>query len=351
MNTVQINDDILDQVKEMQNLMIEHGVGDLGMWNELCQKHTSLLKKRGFENFKRTVNFEYSQWGVGSYRDYKIRNILKYLLRHKKLPFALLMSSIDIKDMEDIEWSHGKPSFSQINAYKLYLTLLWEAASITDHLNVLKRFQEPLFGNPLKIYVANNLISQDLALSAMELNTIAAHCNTLKFRNVAEIGAGYGRFAWLFMKVYPQVSYSIFDIPPALAISQNYLSSCFDKHHNSQFNSRVQNKIFVPSKALAEMGRFIFRLPYEMESVPEKHFDLIVNISSFDEMPRQEVDKYFKVIDAKLKGKLYLKGYQNNPITGWDYRLLPYKSHWKQIYCSVDPTNERFIEQIFSVNE
>src|SRR5437867_3059078 len=54
--------------------------GPTEFWKTLSKKHSDLIAEYGFERFKRTVNFEYSQWGVKSLRDPKIRRLIRRIL-------------------------------------------------------------------------------------------------------------------------------------------------------------------------------------------------------------------------------------------------------------------------------
>ena len=59
-------------------------VESLQFWKALGEKHVSLVREFGFRNFKRTINFEYSQWGVTALRDPKTVHLFKKLLGEKR---------------------------------------------------------------------------------------------------------------------------------------------------------------------------------------------------------------------------------------------------------------------------
>ena len=342
---------LIEQIERMQQVLAANGYGDLGMWNELCRKHVHLLRTRGFANFKRTINFEYHQWSVRSFVDFKLLKIAATLLWRGQLPRTALSSRLDHDDASDVQWTKADATRSRLAAYRLYVSLLWDLVATEDHLKLLEKFAEPELGRPLSIRSNGTLISQDLALSALEVNDIARRCDLSSLRRVAEIGAGYGRVAWLFMRSAPQVAYHIFDIPPALAVSQNYLAACLGSDHvvpcPELDGAGVSGDVFAKERA----GSASFHLPLNLDRVPERSFDLVINISSFDEMPDDEVNKYFAWIDRTLAGHLYLKGYKYNPASGRSYRSFPYGKSWKRIWSRTDPTNPVFVEQMFVVNK
>ena len=74
-------------------------------------------------------------------------------------------------------------------------------------------------------------ISQDLGNSTLEFYAIAEALGREDPgpNGVLELGAGYGRLAWLYLAAFPRLRYLIVDIPPALALSQEYLTRLFPR--------------------------------------------------------------------------------------------------------------------------
>lgn len=327
----------------------------LQFWKSLGEKHASLIRESGFENFKRTINFEYSQWGVTSYRDAKTRHLFRNLLRGKSLPFGGFKASYDRHDLDHIRWPDaidpqtGKAlrgsnddARAGMGAYTFYCGLLWQYAVKHDALGCLKKIREPAVGHPLPIRYGGELISQDLALSSLELNHIASTVPMEKVRRVLEIGAGYGRFAFPYASLYPNVEYWILDIPPALAISQNYLGTVFGKEAVSPYIER---------RSGGTPRRFNFMLPTTLADIPDGYFDLVVNISSFDEMSTADVDRYLQAIDRVGSGWLYLQGHARSRKPGSRYGLeeFPYGKSWRELFSHQHPVVPWFVEKIYKL--
>jgi len=95
-------------------------------------------------------------------------------------------------------------------------------------------------------------------------------------------------------------------------------------------------------------------LPHQMELFPNGHFELVINISSFDEMPTEQVQNYFSLIDQKCRGWFYIKGHERAPewceVSGGGLTQLPYPQSWKLIYEGKDPFSPTFIERIYKMN-
>jgi putative sugar O-methyltransferase len=317
-------------------------------WRDLCEKHTALIKKHGFSHFKRTLNFHYGQWPVCSFRSAQILHVLRQLLGAAQFPsvaFTARMS--DASSIEGPGWSASCAS-----AYRFYVGLLWQLAASTDRMGCLTTCQESTVGNPIKITHRGRLITQDLAQSSLELNRINEHTGGYKFEHVAEIGGGCGRFAYLFMHMFPQARYAIFDIPPALAISQTYLSLALGADRVVPFDP--DNKLRVTRPA-ASIGEVAAHLPHALEEFPDGHFDLFLNVSSFDEMLPAQVERYFDLIDKKTAGWLYVKGYSTRSgadrTRPWGLRQFPYRSRWRLVYEGVDALHPAFTERLYDLRE
>lgn len=328
----------------------------LQFWKSLGDKHATLIRESGFGNFKRTVNFEYSQWGVTSFRDPKIASLIKNLLREGRLPSGGFKARFDGDDLDHIRWpdvidsktgeslrATGSRGRSKIRAYAFYCGLLWQYASAHDALRCLELVKEPALGNPLPIRYGGQLISQDLALSSLELNHIASKVPLRQVRRVLEIGAGYGRYAFPHISLFPDTEYWILDIPPALAISQNYLASIFGPEAISPYTERgVQD---------SPRRRINFMLPDDLKRSPDNYFDLVLNISSFDEMSTADVDDYLTTIDRVGSGWLYLQGHARSRKPGFRYGVeeFPYRKAWKEVFSATHPVVPWFVEKILKL--
>ena len=315
-------------------------------WRDLCDKHVALIKQHGFDRFKHTINFQYGQWPVCSFRNQQIRHLLKQLIMSGQIPYISLMSRLqDVPSIECFGWS---PSCAK--AYKFYVGLLWQLAVARDHLGCLDTCYESSIGGPIKVTYRGRLITQDLAQSSFELNSIADHSRGHKFKRIAEVGGGGGRFAFVFMHMFPDALYSIFDIPPALAISQNFLSQALGKGSVTPFDATANAATLSRLPSTGHVAAF---LPYSLHDFPDRYFDLFVNVSSFDEMLPEQVDRYFDLIDKKCSGWLYLKGYASRSGSDrtrpWGLRQFPYRDRWRLIYEGVDALQSAFVERVYDL--
>ncbi|HYM56541.1 MAG TPA: putative sugar O-methyltransferase, partial [Solirubrobacteraceae bacterium] len=165
------------------------------------------------------------------------------------------------------------------------------------------RLQEPTLGDPLPVRRRGRLISQDLANSALEAGAITRALDGREPTSILEIGAGYGRLAYVLLSLYPGASYTIVDIEPALTITRWYLSSQF-----------------APE-------RLRFLSPDEATGLADGSVDLGVAISSLHEMTQAQVEGYLGLLDRVASGgSVYLKQWAqwSNPADGITLRFADY---------------------------
>ncbi len=111
---------------------------------------------------------------------------------------------------------------------------------------------------------------------------------------IAEIGAGYGGLAYFILSAFPNVRYSIIDLPESVLFSALYLGMAFPRLKmafegvDDAATIKQANIVFCPN--------FIFP-----ESVTASgKYNLVINIGSFAEMSENQVDAYGKWASGHL---------------------------------------------------
>ena len=107
--------------------------------------------------------------------------------------------------------------------YTFFVGVLWDIAVRGDTHGLTSRLAEPEIGHPAPLRSRGRLISQDLANSIIEFTFAARSGAVGDGARVAELGAGYGRVAYVYAHAH-DLTYCVFDIPPALAVAQWYLT-------------------------------------------------------------------------------------------------------------------------------
>ncbi len=188
-------------------------------WEFHNDRNIRQLEAEGIDNIKQTVATNYFTWLVGI-SDKQFR----YLLGNTQI-----LSWPSILFGRPAYASSANISLKQRIQLAIFTRMLWRAVERIDVEGLLNLISEPRQGNPFEIYLDGKLISQDLANSALEYYSIRENFNASKTEKITfcELGAGYGRNAHVFLTTFPKGKYIVIDIPPALYVAQEYLSSVF----------------------------------------------------------------------------------------------------------------------------
>jgi putative sugar O-methyltransferase len=317
-------------------------------WEKLIASHLKMLEADGIENFKRTVSNNYYNWLVTSPRDGQMRSVIKSWLRRPSL--APLLNSLG-EPATGLRTMHSDGSFALSRTdtarYRFFVGGLWEMARHADKRGLTESLSEPEIGNPLRIRHRGKLISQDLANSIIEFSYIAESGVVRDGCRVAELGAGYGRLAHVFMRA-SNLTYCIFDIPPALAVAQWYLTALLGP---------TQVAPFAPAESFSEIeprlrpGMVAFFTPNQLELFPDGWFDCMQTISTLPEMPLRQAHHYLSLFGAKARSVVFLKQWQqwrneadDGELTERDY-VFP--SPWQLRARRQDPVQPEFINQVW----
>ncbi len=318
------------------------------LWLYFMVIHTFQLETGGIENFKRTLNNNYFNWTT----DWNVQPQIQALKE------ALHWSDNDLlhaeKSVNDI--STAKPegyTNEEWREYTQLLCLLWEFAVNNDRLEILKNLKEPMLGNPIGICYKDNFITQDLCNSVVEVNTIMEFVTSKpgeKLR-IMELGAGHGRVANVLLHAAPNIQVVIVDIPPTLYVSQWYLTSLYPGHRIFKFRDFSDyNEI----KQEFEASSIAFLSPAQVELLPDRTFDVFINISSLHEMNPGQISMWFDHIDRLCKGLFYTKQWfeSDNYFDGIVIRRedYPVKPHWKELLNRTNLIYPRLFETIYKIH-
>lgn len=321
-------DDLQDVPPELQEMLMDyymkHGekkyTTDFRVdFNNLCIRE---LLSYGYDKFKHTVANQYCMWLEESDFPETIKSITSQLI--------FLISHLSQKEIASARKIAGKlPVFPhRTKDFNLITLLLWQYVKNQGLEKKLAQLSEPLEGSPPAINFEGHLISQDIANSLLELDTIRRHTEPDSIRTVLEIGAGYGKSAFVWLYLGGIKKYIIVDIPPALYISQRYLGSQFPEKKVFKYRDF---KSFDEIELEYNQADLIFLMPWQFEMLPAQCVDLIFAINSLNEMNIDIIKRYFKIFANLGKKYLYMKEWkvwesENGKINRNDY---PIPADWK----------------------
>jgi putative sugar O-methyltransferase len=311
-------------------------------WEHYNQKNLAQLDHDGYDNFKRTIVLNYFTSIPLRHGDYQ----LAFLRRHlpaAKMAECLLRAALTPR--------HSLFTWKQSRTFTFLTFLIWEYVASIDADGLLDRLAEPLDGNPPRIYKGGRLISQDIANATLEYKSIMdMGIPRERVKTIVELGAGSGRTAYVFLHLLPQARYIIADIPPALYLSQRYLTGQFPDRKVFPF------RLFDCYRDVAaelEDADIVFLLPHQLELLPEQSADLFINISSLHEMRTEQIAYYFDQIERLTNGYLYLKQWKEsrNPYDGLVVREgdYPLRRSWSRVFWRECRIHTKFFEALLDL--
>jgi putative sugar O-methyltransferase len=317
-------------------------------WELFNRANLDMLSEHGLARFKRTVSQNYFNWLVMSPRDNQLHNMLRDWVKHPSL--QPLRNGLDppglIRTATGPEAGVGP---RQLFIYKLFVGLLWEFARRADRTGLAEQLEEPLVGEPIVVRRRGKRISQDLANSIREYSTLLEADPGLKGsrKRIAELGAGYGRLAYVLLQD-GDTRYFIFDIPPALYVSQWYLervfreTSIFRFRHIADF-SRCRDEI--------ERSRIAFFTPNQIELFPDRFFDVFATISTLPEMTAEQTKNYLAQMRRTTSRDVYVKQWKQweNPNDGQRFskRDVDLGADFECALDRTDAVHDLFFEQVW----
>jgi putative sugar O-methyltransferase len=309
-------------------------------WKLLNRKNFDQLLTDGFHNFKRTIAFNYFTFPVQT-GDPQVASL------EEKLPTEQIRLCRRLADSQPDE--PNLPLANQAD-YRYFVLLLWAYTRRLDVDRILERVSEPKLGNPIVVPFEDQMASQDIANSALEYYSMKEGGAFDRCRTVLEIGGGYGRNAFVILNTRPGTRYFMVDIPPALYVAQRYLSSFFNDLR--VFSARDFSD-YEQVKEDIENSSIVFLLPHQLKLLPDKMFDLAINISSFGEMNREQIERYFAEIDRVTAGAFYTKQWKesSNPFDKMNLKEgdYPVNAEWRQVYSRTCAVQTQFFESLYVI--
>ena len=317
-------------------------------WERLVEEHVTRLERWGFENFKRTVNTQYFNWDVLGILWHQIFPVWANWL--KRPDWSVFGSEIRDYDQPRGPWI-ASMSASTAWIYKMYVVMLAQMVQRHDPRQLFDLMQEPLLGNPWRVRYQDRWISQDLCNSIHEFYCASdSEPADPAPASIAELGPGYGRLAYVFLKAFPTANYCLIDIPPALLVSQKYLTDLFPDEKIFHFRP-FDN--FEAIRAEYEQSRIRFLMAHQIELLPDREFDLIINISSLHEMTREQIGNSLRQFARLGRGRFYTKQWKRSIAPGNTSVIrqheYPIPESWRMLWHRPHPIQKKFFHALYDV--
>jgi putative sugar O-methyltransferase len=329
-----------EDLRKMEDYFVNNGLISYSsnFWNYFNKINIEQISNHGFDNFKQTVAGNYFTWKVDINHPYA-HNLKRLVpIINKTIPISEL-------NRKHLLWSQNESmNFNIITMYYLnyMLNLGWE-----KYINEL---EEPLVGNPPFVLFNGKRVSQDIFNSLLEYLSVIYHCPMDEINSIVEIGAGYGRTAYCFLTFHPEKKYIIADIPPALYVSQEYLTRVFPERKAMKF--RVFDNFNDIKQEFLESD-IVFLTPDQLSKIPDGSINLFLAIDCLHEMKKERVEHYFDEAN-RLSNFFYYKCWTNTHVVPDDVHHLentyPIKIHWKEIFKQPCEIPSGFFHAMYKLN-
>ena len=289
--------------------------------------------------------------------DPQVRQIYKKWLLH--FSTAPWLSTVEVPDHVGyhLSLSFDDPTYPLADAdkreiYKVGVCLLWEFVRTSDKYKVLMQLSESEVGNPLRIWHQGRLVSSDIVHSVRERNMLL---ESLSYEGtegciVGELGAGHGRLAEVFGHT-TNYRYYIFDITPALYVSQWYIKKIFPGERIFEFRHFDH---FEEIREELQNCRYAFFTANQIEKIPDGHVHLFINSTSLMEMRMDQIKNYLRHID-----RMTTTAFLSRQFLKWKNRFdklviskdtFSMSGNWTLILDEVDDIYPEFFNQIWIKN-
>jgi len=102
-----------------------------------------------------------------------------------------------------------------------------------------------------------------------------------------------------------------------------------------------------------ESSRIRFLAAHQIELLPQKPFDLFVNISSLHEMSWPQIENYILQIDRVCRGRFYTKQWLTSKavVNGIVVREedYPIPTSWQRLYRRQHPIQRGFFDALYNI--
>lgn len=319
-------------------------------WRQFAELHLQQLNEDGFDRFKQTINRNYFQFQLTNPLHTQARLMWsKWLRKPSVAPLRVKYTPGCQLPLAEVKLGRRARRWT----YARYLALLSDHVRTLDRELLLDKLDEPMTGHPVCVDYRGRRTSEDLCNSVLEYTAMrdALPAGSLENATVIELGSGYGRLGWVFLSVLPSVRYVFVDIPPALAVAEEYLATCFPDRKIFGFR-HFENADEVAAEL--EQAQIVFLTPNQLDLLPELKADLFINVSSLHEMVQEQIDHYFDVIADHTKGHFYSKQWIRSINAADDVVIerdrYPVRKEWNTVFDRTHPVQQAFFEALYDLS-
>jgi hypothetical protein len=201
-----------------------------------------------------------------------------------------------------------------------------------DDVNDCKNLAMPPLGNPYGYNVSGMIISNNSFYNDYRSFFCSRLIDQIPHPVVAEIGGGYGGFAYSLLKRDVVKTYMNFDVPENLIVSSYYLSMAFPEKRILLYDN---GPVKLDIETIRQYD--IILLPnFMLPEIADLSVDLFINTISFSEMEFSTVAAYFGQIARACKKFFYHENLAHAPrdYKGYPASVFPEIKDFKKVTVS-----------------
>lgn len=151
---------------------------------------------------------------------------------------------------------------------------------------------------------------------------------------LAEIGGGFGGYAYQLLRTNRPLTYMNFDLPENLLISSYYLSVAFPDKKILLYDSDSMSL----DRSTLEQYDAVLMPNFMLPRLQDSCVDLFLNTISFSEMEHATICEYFSQIDRTVKRYFYHENLScHPPYKGFPVAVFPRLERFRQLFASFVP--------------
>jgi putative sugar O-methyltransferase len=209
----------------------------------------------------------------------------------------------------------------------------------------------PPIGNPFGHWIDGVIVHPNTFLNHYRGRFVQKLLVNIKRPVIAEIGGGFGGFAYYALKFVPGCCYINFDLPENLLISSYYLSLAYPDLRIHLYSGKED------MQALIDNYDIILMPQYALPWLPDRSVDFFINTISLSEMAYSTICEYLSQVERTTDGYFYHEnlisngtGYLYYPIDTFPkltefHELTRQPSRWP--YFSASSLQHCHMEQLF----
>ncbi len=162
----------------------------------------------------------------------------------------------------------------------------------------VSRLSPPLIGNPWGYLVEGHLVTPTACRHEYYAGRVDELLANVTSPIVAEIGGGFGGFAYHLLSSPRPPTYINFDLPEVLLMAQHYLLSAFPEKRVLLFGETDEDEI---SRDVLDHYDIILMPNFQLPKLASGSADLVINTGSLSEMDYPTIEEYISQITRVCK--------------------------------------------------